>query len=59
VIELLRNDAHTAADMAQPTGQTMSAMMGADLGHLCVLQRGDEHRELPRERYRKRSIVGV
>jgi hypothetical protein len=39
-----------AADLAQPASQTMSAMMGADLGHLCALQHG----ELPREHWRKR-----
>ena len=37
----------------------MSAMMGADLGHLCALQHGDGYRELPREHWRKRAIAGV
>ena len=32
-------EARKAADMAQPSGQTMLAMVGADLGHLCALQR--------------------
>ena len=50
--------AHTPADMAQPTGQTMSAMMGADLGHQCALKHGDGYRELPREHWRKRAIAG-
>lgn len=49
---------HTPADMAQPTGQTMSAMMGADLGHQCALEYGDGSRELPREHWRKRAIAG-
>ncbi len=50
--------AHTPAYMAQPTGQTMSAMMGADLGHLCALKHGDGYPELPREHWRKRAIAG-
>jgi hypothetical protein len=28
--------ARVSADMAQPSGQTISAMVGADLGHLCA-----------------------
>jgi hypothetical protein len=32
----VKENAHTPADMAQPSGQTMSAMVGADLGHLCA-----------------------
>jgi hypothetical protein len=37
----------------------MPAMMGADLGHLCALQHGDEHRELSRGHWRMRAITGV
>ncbi len=37
----------------------MSAMIGADLGHLCALQHGDGHRELPREHWRKGAVAGV
>ena len=40
-MQTAEENAHSAADLAQPTSQTMSAMMGADLGHLCVLQHGD------------------
>ena len=29
-------NARRAADMAQPSGQTMSAVVGADLGRLCA-----------------------
>jgi hypothetical protein len=32
-------EARIAADMARPSGQTMPAMVGADLGDLCALQR--------------------
>jgi len=42
--------------MAQPSGQTMSAVVGADLGRLRC--NGDGHRELPREHWRKRAIAG-
>jgi len=31
----------------------------ADLGHLCALQHGEGHRELPRGRWRMRAIAGV
>jgi hypothetical protein len=48
-----------AFDLAQPASQTMSAMMGADLGHLCALQHGDGHREVPRGHWRMRAIAGV
>jgi hypothetical protein len=48
-----------AFDLAQPTSQTMSAMMGADPGHLCALQHGDGHRELPCGHRRKRAIGGL
>jgi hypothetical protein len=34
-------DARIPADLTQPASQTMSAMMGAGLGHLCALQHGD------------------
>jgi len=37
----------------------MSALMGADLGHLCALQHGDGHRELSCGHWRKRAIAGV
>ena len=37
----------------------MSAMMGADLGHLCALRHGDGHRELSRGHWRMRAIGGV
>jgi len=47
-----------AFDLAQPTSQTMSAMMGADPGHLRA-QQGDGHRELPCGHWRKRAIGGV
>ncbi len=50
---------HRAADLVQSAGQTMPAMMGADLGHLCALQHGDGHRELSRGHWRKRAIAGV
>jgi len=49
-------NARRAADMAQPSGQTMSAVVGADLGRLRC--NGDGHRELPREHWRKRAIAG-
>jgi len=45
--------------LAQLTSQTMSALMGADLGHLCALQHGDGHRELSCGHWRKRAIAGV
>jgi hypothetical protein len=48
-----------AFDLTQPTSQAMSAMMGADPGHLCALQHGDGHRELPCGHWRKRAIGGV
>jgi hypothetical protein len=48
-----------AFDLAQPASQTISAMMGADLGHLCALQHGGEHRELSRGHWRMRAIAGV
>jgi hypothetical protein len=37
----------------------MSAIMGADLGHLCALEHGDGHRELFRGHWRMRAIAGV
>jgi hypothetical protein len=49
----------TAPIWPQLTSQTMSALMGADPGHLCALQHGDGHRELPCGRWRKRAIGGV
>ena len=36
-----RTPTRRPADLTQPTSQTMSAMMGADLGYLCALQHGD------------------
>ena len=36
-----RENACRPADLTQPTSQTMSVIMGADLGHLCALQHGD------------------
>lgn len=36
----------------------MSAMMGADPGHLCALQHGDGHREMPCRHWRKRLSAG-
>jgi hypothetical protein len=34
-------DARIPADLTQPASQTMPAIMGAGLGHLCALQHGD------------------
>jgi hypothetical protein len=48
-----------AFDLAQPTSQTMSAMMGADPGHLCALQHGDGHREMPCRHWGTLAIGGV
>jgi hypothetical protein len=47
-----------AAGLAQLTSQTMSALMGADLGHLCALQYGDGHRELPCGHWPEAAIAG-
>ena len=57
--EGVREIAHRAADLAQPAGQAMSAMMGADPGYLCALQHGDGHRDLLCGHWRKRAIGGV
>jgi hypothetical protein len=37
----------------------MSAMMGADPDHLCALQHGDGHRQVPCGHRRIRAIAGV
>jgi hypothetical protein len=51
--------AQRVTDLAQPASQTMPALMGADLGHLCVLQHGDGHCELSRGHWRMWVIAGV
>jgi hypothetical protein len=58
-VTTLGNARKEAFDLAQSAGQVMSAMMGADPGHLCALQHGDGHRELPCGHWRKRAIGGV
>jgi hypothetical protein len=58
-VTIFRERAQKTADLAQPTSQTMSAMMGADPDHLCALQHGDGLRELSRGHWRMRAIAGV
>ena len=48
----------SASDELAELAFGMSAMMDADLGHLCALKHGDGFRELPREHWRKRAIAG-